>query len=500
MADFDYSSLSPEQTQIALKVVDAAKRYGLNPDLVVPLVMAESGMAHVPSKRLDKSGKPVSNGVMQLTPGTAAQYGVKDYMNGDVDANINAGVHFLSDLSKNPAIKNDPKKLIAGYNAGPGSAYVKTGNEADLLPETKNHLENIAKYSLGNNLASSNVQQNHDAFFKEPAAQETNLEDQSAHNDFFGTEKPKEVIAEKPEDPTGSLTGVIGGAITGGSLSTAANTAALVTDYLNKNKANSPNIAPSTTIPAANKTVLPNLTSGEKWNESQGWGKGTGTVADVVQAGKRAKNNGKVSKKLDEKYGIRQESEPASIADRLIEKSKRAEAQAIVDENIRKQKILDDASRVKTENETATKDAYSKSVLGRTLGVAGNTLRGGLSGMGALYGYETARDALKNNQYVQSGLHAVSGLGSAADLAASIPAIAKTGVRMVAGPLAIAADTGANLVKHYQAGQYGEMPTDVGIGALGFVPYAGVPLSMGASYLRDHPEMIKKWTENPETP
>ena len=506
MADFDYGSLSPEQNKIALKVVDAAKKYGLNPDLIVPLIMAESQMSHIPSDRLDKNGKPVSNGVMQLTPGTAAQYGVKDYMSGDVDANINAGMNFLSDLSKNSAIGNNPRKLIAGYNAGAGSTYVKTGNETDLLPETKKHIENISKYSLGNNLVSaesySNSQQDPDSFFKEPVAQETSPENRAAHDDFFGTEKPKEIIAEKPEEPKGSQAGVQGGAIVGGSLSVAANTAAAVNDYFSKKKDIAPSIAPvsiSSVEPPLGAEA--DITSGEKWNKGQGWGKGKGTVADVVQAGRRAKSNGKISKKLDELYGVRQEGEPASIADRLIEKSKLAEAKATVDENNRKQKIIDDAATAKTANEVAAataktanevaaNNAYSKSVLGRTLGFAVNTLRGGLSGMGALYGYETARDALKNNQYAQSGLHALSGLASGADLVASIPAIARTGIRTVAAPLAIASDTGANLVKHYQSGEYGKMPADVAVGALAAIPYAGVPLSLGASYLRDHPEII----------
>lgn len=500
MADFDYGSLSPEQNKIALKVVDAAKKYGLNPDLIVPLIMAESQMSHIPSDRLAKNGKPVSNGVMQLTPGTAAQYGVKDYMSGDVDANINAGMNFLSDLSKNSAIGNNPRKLIAGYNAGPGSTYVKTGDEADLLPETKKHIENISKYSLGNNLVSaesySNSQQDPDSFFKEPVAQEPNQEDRVAHDDFFGTEKPKEIIAEKLEEPKGSQAGVLGGMVVGASLSGAANAAGAFNDYFIKKDAIAPSIAPvSISSVEPHLGAEADITSGEKWNKGQGWGKGKGTVSDVVQAGRRAKSKGKISKKLDELYGLRQEGEPASIADRLVEKSKLAEAKAIVDENNRKQKIIDDAATAKTANEVAAKDAYSKSVLGRTLGVAGNTLRGGLSGMGALYGYETARDALKNNQYVQSGLHALSGLASGADLAASIPAIAKTGIRTVAAPLAIASDTGANLVKHYQSGEYGKMPADVAVGALAAVPYAGVPLSLGASYLRDHPEIIDSLTK-----
>ena len=563
MADFDYSSLSPEQTKIALKVVDAAKKYGLNPDLIVPLIMAESGMSHIPSERLDKNGKPISNGVMQLTPGTAAQYGVKDYMSGDVDANINAGMNFLSDLSKNSAIGNNPRKLIAGYNAGPGSTYVKTGDEADLLPETKKHIENISKYSQGNSLAStensSSSQQDPDSFFKEPVAQEVSSEDRSAHDDFFGTEKPKEVTADKLAEPRGSMHEALGGMLVGGSLSGVSHGVGALLDRYAPARAVVPEGgggSPVETPPlnAENAKINTSAPTGYSPEKAVGPGQAidnytqslqkltptaqTITAQEAANILSPAEAQAKLAENVPKIRAVQKVAPSARIVSPTtgliantvpwtnpatgethnvpaltVKNPKTGRTSIVADpvyvksiEAVAAQKEAERASAIETQKiennkaassskeaaDLAAKEAYQKSILGRTLGFAGNTLRGGLSGMGALYGYETARDALKNNQYAQSGLHALSGLASGADLAASIPAIAKTGMRTVAAPLAIAADTGANLVKHYQAGEYDKMPADVGVGALAAIPYVGVPLSLSASYLRDHPEIIEK--------
>ena len=134
----DYSKLSKEQTDMGLAIAKAAEKHGLNPDFVIPLFMGESGLAHIPSKKTDSAGKPIAFGVAQLTPATAARYGVPDYMSPDAEANIDAGVRYLKDLMKNKAIGNDPEKIIIGYNAGAGAPFLKSGNLEDLLPETIN--------------------------------------------------------------------------------------------------------------------------------------------------------------------------------------------------------------------------------------------------------------------------------------------------------------------------------------------------------------------------
>lgn len=511
MAAFDYSSLSPEQTKIALQVVDSAKKYNLNPDLIVPLIMAESGMSHIPSAKKNKEGLPISNGVMQLTPGTAAQYGVADYQSPDVAANIDAGMRFLRDLAANPAIGNDPKKMIAGYNAGPRSAYVRTGDEKDLFPETRAHIANIHKYSLGNTLASPTTSAKKTAADAQPSdlteeekaehaalmgADNTSVlgstgpvatqEDAAEHAALMGEDNAPWAAAPPPIVAEGSPYGAMAGAVVGGTLSGGANIAGGLMDRFGPKV---PNAISSAVLDPANA----DLTAGEKWRAKVGYGKGKGTVQDVVTAAKRAESKGPVSSKMDKAYGVRQAGEPASLVDRLIYRTKMAEEAER--QKVQNAKIAGEAANAAQLE--AVKDAQTKTVTGRAMNTAGNALRGGLSGVGALYGLDAATDAAKKNEYWQAMLHGLSGTASAADMLASVlPTVGKAAVRTFAAPVAIAADTGANLVKHYRAGEYSKMPVDVGIGALGAIPWAGIPLSMGASYLRDRPELFSK--EAPE--
>ena len=55
----DYSTLSEEKKAVARKVYASAIKYGLDPDFVIPMVMAESSFVHGPSGRKNKDGTPV---------------------------------------------------------------------------------------------------------------------------------------------------------------------------------------------------------------------------------------------------------------------------------------------------------------------------------------------------------------------------------------------------------------------------------------------------------
>jgi len=100
--------LNDDQLGNALEIDKEARRQGVNPEFVWPMVMQAS--------RFTSSAESPKGaiGVMQLMPDTAA--GLKVDPN-DKGQNIKGGISLLKQLIDNPKIGDDPFKVLAGYNA-----------------------------------------------------------------------------------------------------------------------------------------------------------------------------------------------------------------------------------------------------------------------------------------------------------------------------------------------------------------------------------------------
>lgn len=139
----DLSKLTDEQLDIADKIAKRARAKGLNPDFVLPLVMAESGFN---PKAVSKKG---AIGVMQLMPDTATGLRVDPH---NLDENIEGGLNLLKELVSNKKIGNDPYKVLAGYNTSTATRnkFLESGDLSVLPDETINYMDKVSTYFGGN--------------------------------------------------------------------------------------------------------------------------------------------------------------------------------------------------------------------------------------------------------------------------------------------------------------------------------------------------------------
>lgn len=109
------------------------KEYNLNPELLAAIVHQES--SGVPGVISDKGAQ----GLMQLMPKTAKQYGVTNAF--DPEQNIRGGAHYFSDLLKK--YHGNLKMALAAYNAGPGNVDKYGG--VPPFQETQDYVNRVIK-------------------------------------------------------------------------------------------------------------------------------------------------------------------------------------------------------------------------------------------------------------------------------------------------------------------------------------------------------------------
>ncbi|MDO7864900.1 transglycosylase SLT domain-containing protein [Brochothrix thermosphacta] len=120
----------------------AAKKYGVDPNLVAAIMKNES--------TFDKNAKSDAGaiGLMQLMPSTAAGLGVNPY---SVQGNVEGGTKYISQMLK--MFDGDMAKAVAAYNAGPGNVQKYGG--IPPIGETQNYVKNVLKSYSGYGGSSS---------------------------------------------------------------------------------------------------------------------------------------------------------------------------------------------------------------------------------------------------------------------------------------------------------------------------------------------------------
>ncbi len=119
------------QNEINSLINEASQREGLKPDLLRALIEKESG--YYPCAISQKGAQ----GLMQLMPETAEQFGVTDPF--DPKQNVSAGARFLHQLLDRYA--GDLSLALGAYNAGP--TRVDTLGRVPKIAETLQYVSDI---------------------------------------------------------------------------------------------------------------------------------------------------------------------------------------------------------------------------------------------------------------------------------------------------------------------------------------------------------------------
>lgn len=128
------TSNAPEE--IKQKAKEYAEKYGVPESVAMGMLNSESG------GRNGLTSSKGAQGLLQLMPGTGRQYGVTDPFN--VDQNLDAGYHYVSDLSKQ--YNGDWGKALAAYNMGPNGFDKYMDGQRNLPKETNNYVNKIMGY------------------------------------------------------------------------------------------------------------------------------------------------------------------------------------------------------------------------------------------------------------------------------------------------------------------------------------------------------------------
>jgi len=430
----DLSKLTDDQLAIAIKVGEEAKRQGLNPDFVLPMVMQESGF------NPNASSKKGALGVMQLMPDTAKGLGVDPK---DLDQNIRGGISLLKELIANPKIGSDPYKVLAAYNTSTETRnkFLESGDLSVLPDETINHMIKVSDI-YGSELPK--------VTFTE-ATQQEQPQAEATVPSSEETVSSTDTVKSTPSSVVPPIIGGMAGTTAGSTVGSGAAALKVKKDLATKGLEMAGLIKKPDVLPTA-VDVGGELTSGEKWAQKTGYGMGQGTVQEASSRYQRNVPQGKVSGRMAKRFGVALPGESPDLVQRIIDRKKLAEEAAQAAE----------AAAAKTaQTSESPLFNYAKRL-------ASLPVKGGLAGFGAGYG---AVDVYNRAKQGLTGEALTSGLGTAASTVAPFVGGAASPLLATAGlavPLYLSASDRLRYLKeHPEAYQLPETVNGMRFGPLG---------------------------------
>lgn len=139
MAEEKNPVLDENQRRVALKILEMAPKYQVNPDFALAVAMAENMFK-------DRQSSKGAIGPMQLMPDTAKGLNVDPY---DEDQNIEGGLRLIRQLTGEKQVGIDPIRVLAGYHSGPNLNFFKSNNPDDLGPNALSYIDRVATFAGG---------------------------------------------------------------------------------------------------------------------------------------------------------------------------------------------------------------------------------------------------------------------------------------------------------------------------------------------------------------
>ncbi len=138
MAEAQGAAVADTLQRFEFEIGSAGVKSGLDPALILAVVMEESGGD--PEARSHKG----ATGLMQLMPGTAAEMGVSDATS--PSQNLHGGADYLAQMLRRYEGQLDV--ALAAYNAGPGNVD-KAGGKIPAFKETERYVNRVLERYRG---------------------------------------------------------------------------------------------------------------------------------------------------------------------------------------------------------------------------------------------------------------------------------------------------------------------------------------------------------------
>jgi len=248
------------------------------------------------------------------------------------------------------------------------------------------------------------------------------------------------------------------------------------------------------TEPSVGMSAESPTTPGGRWAAKTGFGVGEGTVEDVNAAYRRRQNTGKISSKLDKKFGVRKPGESAQIMQRMLDKSA---AESLPDAAAEAQ-LADELKAETARRSTLAQMAENIRKAGGAYGIAKHALRTGLNVgtgvLGGLHGFQGLSDMQQQGLNPANASQTAEGaalLYAMRNPTVGLPAAGAASIFNAGNDIYQHGPTAQNVTKGISGAGMVAMPRNPIVGTALQVPALGVSLF---DWLKEHnPSAIPAW-------